>query len=94
MVGQIGAWIRHHEKNGIFQPQIRPNQYRILGHTIWMIITFWMTQQKVSNTGKSNEGTFKETVWNQFLPIFTPVGLMEYEAIILPQLKLVNMPDL
>jgi len=40
-----------------------------------------------------NEGAFKEAIWNQFLPIFTSVGLMEYEAIILPQLKLVNLAD-
>lgn len=58
-----------------------------------MIITFWLTQQKVRGIKNGNEGAFKEAVWNQLLPIFTTIGLMEYEAIILPQLKLVNSPD-
>jgi len=66
---------------------------QLIAHAIWMILTFWMTQQKVSGMGMGNEEAFKEAVWNQLLPIFTPIGLMEYEAIILPQLKFVNIPD-
>ena len=82
-----------HTNKGTFQPEIQPNQYQTQAHTIWMIITFWMTQQKVRGIKMSNEGAFKETIWNQLLPIFTSVGFMEYEAIILPQLKLVNLAD-
>ena len=58
-----------------------------------MTLTFWMTQQKVSGMGMGNEEAFKEAIWNQLLSIFTATGLMEYEAIILPQLKLVNSID-
>jgi len=93
MVYQIEEWIRQHAKKGTFNAEIQDNQYQITAHSIWMILTFWMTQQKVSGMGSSNEETFKETVWNQLLPVFTPIGLMEYEAIILPQLKLVTLPD-
>ena len=93
MIQQIANWIQFHEKRGTFQPPIQENQYQILAHTTWIIITFWMTQQKVSGFSNASEGSFKETVWNQFLPIFTPNGLMEYEAIILPQLKLGNLID-
>lgn len=93
MIQQIEQWIRAHQIKGTFRPEIQPNQYQIAAHSIWMVLTFWMTQQKVSGMGTANEGAFKEAVWNQLLPIFTPTGLMEYEAIILPQLKLVNLPD-
>lgn len=93
MIQQIEQWIQQHAQKGTFKPEIQPNQYQITAHTIWMILTFWMTQQKVSGMGKGNEGAFKEAIWNQLLPIFTTIGLMEYEAIILPQLKLVNLPD-
>ena len=93
MIQQIELWIRQHEKKGTFKAEIQANQYKITAHTIWMIITFWMTQQKVSGLALGSEEAFKEAVWNQLLPVFTPVGLMEYEAIILPQLKLVNLPD-
>ena len=93
MIQQIGNWIQQHTKRGTFQPELQDNQYDNLAHTIWMIITFWMTQQKVRGIKIGNEGAFKEAVWNQLLPVFTAIGFMEYEAIILPQLKLVNSPD-
>jgi len=93
MVQQIGNWIHQHAERGTFKPEFQANQYNSLAHTIWMIITFWLTQQKVRGIKNGNEGAFKEAVWNQLLPIFTTIGLMEYEAIILPQLKLVNSPD-
>ena len=93
MVFQIEQWIQQHELKGTFNPKIQPNQYQLTAYSIWMTLTFWMTQQKVSGMGMGNEEAFKEAVWNQLLPIFTSIGLMEYEAIILPQLKLVNLPD-
>ena len=93
MIQQIENWIKQHTQKGTFKPEIQPNQYHITAHSIWMILTFWMTQQKVSGMKESNEGAFKEAIWNQLLPVFTPLGLMEYEAIILPQLKLVSLSD-
>lgn len=93
MIEQISNWMLVHTNKGTFKQEIQVNQYQTQAHTIWMIITFWMTQQKVRGIKMGNEGAFKEAIWNQFLPIFTSVGLMEYEAIILPQLKLVNLAD-
>ena len=52
-----------------------------------MIISYWMTQKKVLSQRELDEEKFKIVVWNQLLPYFTEVGLMEYEALILPQLK-------
>ena len=37
--------------------------------------------------GIENEGAFKASVWNQLMPFFTPAGLLEYEVLILPQIK-------
>ena len=93
MIQQIEQWIHQHTEKGTFNQEIQANQYHLIAHSIWMLFTFWMTQQKVSGIGNSHEAAFKEAVWNQLLSIFTPVGLMEYEAIILPQLKLVNLSD-
>ena len=93
MIEQISNWMLVHTNKGTFKQEIQVNQYPTQAHTIWIIITFWMTQQKVRGIKMGNEGAFKEAIWNQFLPIFTSVGLMEYEAIILPQLKLVNLAD-
>ncbi len=93
MIQQIEQWIQQHTQKGTFNTEIQENQYHLTAHSIWMIFTFWMTQQKVSGMGASHETAFKEAVWNQLLPIFTSIGLMEFEAIILPQLKLVNLSD-
>lgn len=93
MVYQIEQWIQQHTQKGTFNVEIQANQYQLTAHSIWMIFTFWMTQHKVSGMGMDNEGAFKEAIWNQLLPIFTATGLMEYEAIILPQLKLVNLSN-
>ncbi len=87
MIKQIREWMILNIEKGILKQQIQENHYHHTAHTIWMIITFWLTQQKVRGTDHADEGAFKEVVWNQLLPLFTATGRMEYEAIILPQLK-------
>jgi len=41
---QIENWFLANIPRGLIQPAIRPRHYTIIAHTIWMIITFWMTQ--------------------------------------------------
>lgn len=87
MIDQIHKWMLDNSSKSILKAEIHENQYYHTAKAIWMIITFWMTQQQVKGMDDQDEGAFKEVVWNQLVPIFTPSGLMEYEAIILPQLK-------
>ena len=87
MIDQIYNWIGENVNKGIFQPEIHPDQYAHTAHAIWMIISFWMTQKKVLSAIGSDQEKFKIVVWNQLLPGFTPLGLLEYEALILPQLR-------
>ena len=87
MIDQIYQWIKENSDKGTFQPEIHPDQYAHTAHAIWMTISFWLTQKKVLSTNGSDEEKFKIVVWNQLLPNFTNVGLMEYEALILPQLR-------
>ena len=87
MIDQIYHWIEENVKKGIFRPEIHPDQYAHTAHAIWMTISFWLTQKKVLSTNGSDEEKFKIVVWNQLLPNFSSVGLMEYEALILPQLR-------
>ena len=87
MVDQIYKWICANVEKGIFQKQIHDDQYGHTSHAIWMIISFWLTQRKVLSSSESDEEKFKIVVWNQLLPNFTSIGLMEYEALILPQLR-------
>ncbi len=87
MIDQIYQWITENVRKGIFQAPIHLDQYAHTAHAIWMIISFWLTQRKVLSTSGFDEEKFKIVVWNQLLPSFTNVGLMEYEALILPQLR-------
>jgi len=92
MINQINAWMLLNVKRGILKPEIQENQYQYTAHAIWMIITFWLTQQKVRETPNEGEGAFKKMVWMQLLSLFTSTGLMEYDALILPQLQHYNSP--
>lgn len=87
MIDQIHKWLLENVQKGVLKMEIHLEQYRHTAKAIWMIITFWMTQQQVKGNLRQNEGAFKMVVWNQLLPVFTPLGLMKYEAIILPQLQ-------
>jgi len=87
MIDQIYQWINENVQKGIFQKEIHADQHVHTAHAIWMIISFWLTQRKVLSTSGLDEEKFKIVVWNQLLPSFTKVGLMEYEALILPQLR-------
>lgn len=75
----------------IFKLPIHEDQYENTAHAIWMIISFWLTQKKVLASDTLNEEKFKILVWNQLLPNFTELGLMEYEALIMPQLRDLRM---
>ena len=86
MLEQIHAWLKNIQRHGILMEELQSNQYRNVARVIWMIMTFWMTQVRITSSSRSSEISFKEVVWNQLLPSFTTAGLMEYEAIILPQL--------
>lgn len=87
LIGQINTWMVLNWEKGNIKPEVYAHQYANTSLTVWMIITFWLTQQKIRGIPDENEGVFKEVVWNQILPLFTNTALMEFEAIILPQLK-------
>lgn len=87
MIIQIEKWITENVEKNIFNREIHNGQYLRTAQAIWMIITFWMTQQKVRSKAIGIEEEFKQVVWNQLVPVFTDLGMMEYEALILPRLQ-------
>lgn len=87
LIGQIRSWLHQNVEKGILQSELLPGQYDKTADLIWMNISFWMTQQKVLGKKDSEEGLFKEQIWSQLVPLFTDNGMMEFEAIILPQLR-------
>ncbi|TAI49261.1 TetR/AcrR family transcriptional regulator [Flagellimonas allohymeniacidonis] len=87
MIAQIQEWLLLNVEKEILRPEKMENQYQHLAESIWMIITFWLTQRQVRGKTDIGEGHFKEFIWNQLIPLFTKAGWMEFEAVILPQLK-------
>ncbi|SDB34189.1 transcriptional regulator, TetR family [Flavobacteriaceae bacterium MAR_2010_188] len=87
MIDQIENWLILNSKKEVIKDLIFENQFRHTALTIWILITFWLTQEKVRGSKDENEGVFKTVIWNQLLNLFTENGLMEYEVMILPQLK-------
>ena len=91
MIDQIYQWICDNIDKGKIKAEIHQHQYVHTSHAIWMIISFWLTQKRVLSSKGANEEEFKIVVWNQILPSLTFLGLMEYEALILPQLSDVEL---
>lgn len=87
MIVQIEEWLRLNSEKGIVKPAQLDTQYLHTAESIWMIITFWLTQRQVRGKTDIGEGHFKEFIWNQLIPLLTDAGWMEFEAVILPQLK-------
>ena len=87
MIAQIYEWLLLNVEKGVLKPEKGENHYQHIAESIWMIITFWLTQRQVRGKEEIGEGHFKEFIWNQLFPLFTDSGWMECEAFILPQLK-------
>ena len=79
---QIENWFLANLDRGLIQPAIRPKHYKIIAHTIWMIITFWMTQPIDRGLPEERERVFKEVVWSQVLPYLTDSGRLEFDLMI------------
>jgi len=82
IIQQIENWFGYNVEKGRLKPEIRPCHYHIISHTIWMIITFWMTRPLDYGHPEESERVFKEVVWSQVLPYFTEVGKIEFDLMI------------
>lgn len=82
IIQQIENWFNHNQKRGLIKAPIRPHHYEIIAHTIWMVITFWMTQPIDKGIPEEKERIFKEVVWSQVLPYLTETGMLEFDLMI------------
>ena len=79
---QVEHWFSANVERGLIEPPIRSGHYKIIAHTIWMIITFWMTQPIDRGLPEERERVFKEVVWSQVLPYLTTSGRLEFDLMI------------
>ena len=79
---QIYNWLLRNERDGILITELRHDHYNIIAHTIWMIITFYLTRPIDHGSPEDSERVFKEMVWSQILPHFTEAGRLEFDLLI------------
>jgi len=82
IVTQVENWLEFNIEKGVVVPPFRKRHYKIIAHTIWMIITFYMTKPIDHGKPEDSERVFKEVVWSQVLPHLTKVGHLEFELMI------------
>ncbi len=82
ITNQIHNWLKRNENDGILANELRPDHYMIIAHTIWMIITFYLTRPIDHGSPEDSERVFKEMVWSQILPHFTEPGRLEFDLLI------------
>ena len=92
-IRQIRRWLSTNVEKKMIQPECWEGHYNAVAQTIWMIISFWKTQQVVrKETEKNGEEQFKKVVWGQVFPYFTESGKAEFDLLILPLLNY-PLPD-
>ncbi len=84
LVCQIQKRFDFHCKRGVIQSATARCNYQVVAETIGMTITLWSSYRRLQDKPVNDEKEFKKTVWNQFLPYFTPRGLTEYNESIQP----------
>jgi len=82
IIQQIHNWLIEHESQGLLKAELRTGHYAIIAHTIWMIITFYLTRPIDHGSPEDSERVFKEMVWSQVLPHFTENGRIEFDLLI------------
>ncbi len=86
---QIRKRFDYNMERGIIVSETIKGQYDIAANTIWMIITFWVSQNQIKGAPNCNIQSFKSSIWAQIIPFLTKKGLQEHKNLILttPELK-------
>ena len=85
IVHQIHYWLIQNAERGILTDEPRPNHYKIIAQSIWILITFYSTRPLHHDPGRS-ERVFKETIWTQIVPHLTEMGKIQFDLLIEPLL--------
>ncbi|MBN8682432.1 MAG: TetR/AcrR family transcriptional regulator [Chitinophagales bacterium] len=83
MLLQLRKRLDYCVQRGLLIPEPAKGIYDILSNNIWLTIVFWIPQQVLKGQ-PSSKNLFKEAVWMQINPYFTPKGLSEYTSVVAP----------
>ena len=77
----IKAIIDYSVGSGNMQPEARLGQYQQLAETVWMIITFWLTQRELRDQKGNLYNQARSAIWNLTIPLLTEKGMANFNKI-------------
>ncbi|GAB5523737.1 MAG: TetR/AcrR family transcriptional regulator [Roseivirga sp.] len=80
---QMKKRLKYNMERGVVNAEAFPGQYEMVASTIWMIITFWVSQKEIKGENCNDLDLFKTTIWGQVMPLLTNKGRQEYQSLIL-----------
>ena len=75
--------LEYNKDRGVVATESFDGQYEMIANTIWMIITFWVSQKEIKGEDHDDLELFKASIWGQIIPLLTKKGLEEYSSLIL-----------
>lgn len=78
---QMEAAIRFNQSRGAFIPGQWEGQENQLANQFWMIADLWRYRQSVLMSATEDYAVFRSVLWALFRPIFTDMGLREFEQL-------------
>lgn len=83
IVLQIRKRFEYNVNRGVIIPEPVKGQYELAANTIWMLITFWVSQNQIKGAAVCNIQGFKASIWGQIIPYLTERGKEEHKNLIL-----------
>ena len=83
MLLQIRKRLDYNVSRGVLKVEPVPGYYNELANNIWMTTVFWVPKQMMKDL-PVDEMMFKQAVWTQIHPFFTPKGLNEFKLEVQP----------
>ncbi|MBL4585489.1 MAG: TetR/AcrR family transcriptional regulator [Flavobacteriales bacterium] len=77
----IKAIIDYSVGSGNMNPETRLGQYQQLSETVWMIITFWLTQRELRDQKGNLYNQSRSAIWNLVIPLLTEKGMANFNQI-------------
>lgn len=77
----IKAIIDYSVGSGNMNSESRMGQYQQLAETVWMLITFWLTQRELRDQKGNLYNQARSAIWNLVIPLLTEKGLANFNKI-------------
>ncbi|MGB0524212.1 MAG: TetR/AcrR family transcriptional regulator [Flammeovirgaceae bacterium] len=74
--------IDYYVETGRMKPEDEFIDYGRLGHSIWMVSAFWLSQREIIPDAAVQEASPIQHLWHLVMPVLTEKGLEEYREIV------------